>query len=121
MSFPILADEGLNGNIVRLLRASGFSVKWVLEDNSGISDNEVMLLAKSEHRILITEDKDFGEWIFAHRETGLTIILLRYTKRDIDVVVQQLLTALDRLRIPDFFDRSFFVVINRSRIRIRAI
>jgi predicted nuclease of predicted toxin-antitoxin system len=43
------------------LRAAGFQVEWILEDHSGISDEEVIHIAKSNNQILLTEDKDFGE------------------------------------------------------------
>ena len=38
----ILADEGLNGQIVRSLREQGFTVDWVLEDQPGMSDAEII-------------------------------------------------------------------------------
>ncbi|MEM1217448.1 MAG: DUF5615 family PIN-like protein [Bacteroidota bacterium] len=56
----ILADEGLNGKIVFFLREQGFELNWLAETSAGISDSEVLELAKKEQRILITEDKDFG-------------------------------------------------------------
>lgn len=73
MKLTILADEGLNGNIVRELREKGFNVDWVLEVERGMSDEQVIALAKKQEQILITEDKDFGEWVFAHQIEELTI------------------------------------------------
>lgn len=31
-----------------------------------------------ENRILITEDSDFGEWVFAHRENMKGILFIRF-------------------------------------------
>lgn len=59
MRLLILADEGLNGNIIRELRKTGFNVDWILEIEPGISDEQVIELAKKQRRVLITEDKDF--------------------------------------------------------------
>ena len=42
----ILADEGLNGKIVFFLREQGFELNWIAETSSGISDFEVLELAK---------------------------------------------------------------------------
>lgn len=42
MDIRVLADEGLNGNIVRELRKHGFEVEWVLEIDPGISDLQVI-------------------------------------------------------------------------------
>jgi hypothetical protein len=35
-------------------------------------------LAVTENRLLITEDKDFGEWVFAHQHAMTGILLTRY-------------------------------------------
>lgn len=48
MILLILADESLNGNIVRELRENGFNVDWVLEIEPGISDEQVIKLAKNQ-------------------------------------------------------------------------
>ncbi|MCO6486762.1 MAG: DUF5615 family PIN-like protein [Phaeodactylibacter sp.] len=67
MSLSVLADEGLNGNIVRQIRKIGLSVEWILELEPGMDDDKIIELAKSQKNILITEDKDFGESVFAHQ------------------------------------------------------
>jgi hypothetical protein len=41
----ILADEGFNEKFVNQLRTSGFSVDWILEQYSGISDDKVIEIA----------------------------------------------------------------------------
>ena len=74
----IIADESLNGNIVRELRELEFEVDWILESKAGIADSEVIEYAKENNGLLITEDKDFGEWVFSHKIDGLTIVFLRY-------------------------------------------
>lgn len=62
----ILGDEGLNGNLVRSLREDGYQVFWIRESNAGMKDEDVIALAREKSQVLITDDKDFGEWIFAH-------------------------------------------------------
>ena len=74
----IITDESLNGNIVRELRELEFEVDWILESKAGIADSEVIEYAKENNGLLITEDKDFGEWVFSHKIDGLTIVFLRY-------------------------------------------
>jgi predicted nuclease of predicted toxin-antitoxin system len=41
-------------------------------------DIEVLRVAVEDDRILITEDKDFGEWIFAHRERMKGVLFIRF-------------------------------------------
>jgi predicted nuclease of predicted toxin-antitoxin system len=59
----ILADEGVSGYLVRELRKD-FEIEWILEGDSALTDREIMKISKSNSKILITEDKDFGEWYF---------------------------------------------------------
>lgn len=114
MTVLILADEGLNGNIVRELRQEGFKVDWVLEVEPGIDDNQVIELAKQQQQILITEDKDFGEWIFAHQIEGLTIIFLRYEKEDYPIVLEYLLDLLKGMSDTLPTKNHEFITINKN-------
>jgi hypothetical protein len=50
-----------------------------------------LLRSPSNKQILLTEDKDFGEWVFAHKVSGLTIILLRYSKEESDGMIETLI------------------------------
>jgi predicted nuclease of predicted toxin-antitoxin system len=58
-----LADECCDAGIVASLRASGHDVSYVPEQQAGVSDDEVLQTAFLESRILLTEDKDFGELV----------------------------------------------------------
>jgi predicted nuclease of predicted toxin-antitoxin system len=60
----LIADEGLDKPIVDVLRNAGFDVLYVLETNQGANDELILAIANSEHRILLTQDKDFGELVF---------------------------------------------------------
>jgi predicted nuclease of predicted toxin-antitoxin system len=70
----ILADEGLNGKLVRDLRKEGLRVEWIKESNIGMRNEDIIALVRQNKQVLITEDKDFGEWVFAHQLSGLTIM-----------------------------------------------
>ena len=49
------------------LAAQGHDVLSALERNPRATDEELMALAMEERRILVTEDKDFGELVFVRR------------------------------------------------------
>lgn len=117
----ILADEGLNGNIVNQLRGWGHEVQWILEDCPGISDEEVIGIAKDGKQLLITEDKDFGEWVFAHRVSGLTVVLLRYEKQDFEIVLNSLRIQLELLSAHILENDHSFITINKNKTRKRTI
>lgn len=71
-----LADEGVDKPIVDLLRISGFDVHYILETNHG-ADDLVLEIANLEARILLTQDKDFGELIYRLQRTHFGIVLIR--------------------------------------------
>ena len=74
----ILADENIHSYIIKTLRTEGFDVISVTELNKGIKDEEVIQWALKNDYLLLTEDKDFGEWVFAHHIQNLSVLFLRY-------------------------------------------
>jgi predicted nuclease of predicted toxin-antitoxin system len=47
--------------VVKALRAAGHDVVAVIEDDRGAPDREIFARSQREHRVLLTEDKDFGQ------------------------------------------------------------
>jgi len=72
-----LADEGVDISIVRKLRALGFDIFYVIEEIRSLADDELLQIAYSENRILITRDKDFGELVYRLNKLHTGIILIR--------------------------------------------
>jgi predicted nuclease of predicted toxin-antitoxin system len=73
-----LADECCDFAVVRSLRAHGHDVLAVSEFQHSSIDREVIDLALTENRILLTEDKDFGRLVFAGRVGSPGVILIRF-------------------------------------------
>jgi hypothetical protein len=73
-----LAEESCDTAITRALRAAGHDVLVVSELRPGMSDAEVLAMADSQARVLITEDKDFGQLVRAAGRQRGGVILLRY-------------------------------------------
>jgi predicted nuclease of predicted toxin-antitoxin system len=59
----LLADEGVEQQVVLGLRQAGFDVAWVLEIGHRLTDEELLALAQAEQRVLLTGDVDFGEGV----------------------------------------------------------
>src|SRR5947199_4242619 len=72
-----LADESCDFAAVRALRAEGFDVLSVAEASPGADDDRVIDLALLQHRILLTEDKDFGQLVFAAGRSTSGVGLIR--------------------------------------------
>jgi predicted nuclease of predicted toxin-antitoxin system len=73
-----LADESCDFAVVRALREALHDVTTVAELSPAAQDNAVLHLARSEGRILLTEDKDFGLLAFAGGQQTAGVILIRF-------------------------------------------
>lgn len=74
----LLADESCDFSVVRALREAGYDVQAVVETLRGATDEAVLTTASSEQRVLLTQDKDFGELVFALGTPSSGVVLLRY-------------------------------------------
>ena len=60
MQSKLLADENMPWPLVRFLRSMRLDVVWIPETSyRGISDKEVVNLANSNKRVIVTRDNDF--------------------------------------------------------------
>ena len=71
----LLADENVSRLIVERLRVAGFYVKSIGATTAGASDNVVLAIATGEGRILMTEDRDFGEMVVRHGREFRVVLL----------------------------------------------
>lgn len=110
-----LADESCDFAVVTSLRASGHDVSAITETSPGAEDEAVLALARSESRVLLTEDKDFGLLAYAggHRTAG--VILIRFSG-DVRSSLGQAVVNV----VTEFGDRlsKAFVVIEPGRARL---
>jgi len=90
----ILADENISQFIIQHLREKGFSVLSVYEDFGGLSDKAIIEKSQSTGDIILTEDKDFGEWSFAHKHPDMSVILLRYSFEEIYEITNALVQII---------------------------
>lgn len=114
----ILANENLPGSAIAALRAAGHDVLWAKESLRGEPDDVVLTRAQSEGRLVVTQDKDFGELAFRF---GLParcgVILLRLTGDDPDADIARMLAVIgERL---DWTGQ--FAVATDDRIRVRPL
>ena len=74
----LVADESCDFSIVIGVRSAGHDVVSITETMSGVDDEKVIELARSERRLLLTEDKDFGQLVFAATKENSGVIPIRY-------------------------------------------
>jgi predicted nuclease of predicted toxin-antitoxin system len=63
------------------------------------SDDTVLNLACDEGRILLTEDKDFGELVYAAGQKSCGVILIRFPANARGSVAQAIVDAVDLLGV----------------------
>jgi len=72
-----MVDESTGMAVVNYLRSLGYDVLAVAETISQAADSDVLARASSEGRILVTNDKDFGELAFRVGQVHQGVLLLR--------------------------------------------
>lgn len=72
----LLLDTCVWGGAVKDLRSGGHDVVWSGDWSEDPGDEEILARAHSEHRVLVTLDKDFGELAIVHRIPHSGIIRL---------------------------------------------
>ena len=99
----------------KLLTALGHDVVSALDTDPRASDETLLALALQDQRVLITEDKDFGELVFVRRLSHACII------RFVDMRVEEVSAMRELLeRHPDAMRERTLIVVTRGRIRVRA-
>ena len=73
-----LADESRDFAVVRALRSASHDVVAIAEVSPRIGDREVLKRARDEKRVLLTEDTDFGELVYADGFGSSGVILFRF-------------------------------------------
>lgn len=102
-------------SLVDFLVAEGHDVASALAIDPSASDERLLALAFQDDRVLITEDKDFGELVFVQgRPHGP---LVRVVELSVDEQVRAIGELLDQ-RLGELTG-SVIVTITRGRIRIR--
>ncbi len=72
-----LVDECLGLLFVTKLRDLGHDVEWVRDTSQGIPDEMVLDRSVRDNRVLLTEDFDYGDLIFARGHKAIGVVILQ--------------------------------------------
>ena len=113
-----LADECCDAALVDALHDDGHDVIYAVVSQRGATDAEVLARAFSEDRILLSEDKDFGELVYRLRQPARGIVLLRFDIADRALKIPRLRYLLEEEaeKLP-----GAFVVLEVDRVRVRPL
>ena len=114
----LLADESCDFTVVVGVRNAGHDVVSIAERMPGVEDEKVIELVASERRLLLTEDKDFGQLVFAATKNNSGVILIRYPASARSTLTDAVVTLLAE-RADALYSR--FVVIEPGCIRVTQL
>ncbi len=91
---------------------------YVFESKRGATDEDVLALAFDQRRILLTEDKDFGELVYRLKKPAHGIILIRIGVKNRSLKWPRMKKLLD-----SYAERCTgrFVVIDENKFRFRPL
>jgi predicted nuclease of predicted toxin-antitoxin system len=113
-----LVDECVDAALVTQLREAGHDAAYMSDVAPRATDTEVMRHAQSEGRLLLTEDKDFGDLVFRQARSVPGIVLLRIDSARRALKGTRLQAAIDRFG-ETLFGR--YTVIEDARFRSRPL
>ncbi|NVN86437.1 MAG: DUF5615 family PIN-like protein [Rhodopseudomonas sp.] len=113
-----LGDECVSASLVMALRADGHDVLYIAEMAAGLSDAEVIGLALHERRLLLTEDKDFGDLVVRQGRSVPGVVLIRIDSAKPSLKATRLAAAIAHFG-EGLFGR--YLVIEEGRLRARLL
>ena len=114
----ILADENIYGGIVSWLRDNRHDVVYAAESMRGSGDRAIAARCETEHLVLLTEDKGFGDLAVRGGFRPAGIILLRLDNESSDERLARL------IRLWPFIEANItghLVTLSRQHLRVRSL
>ena len=113
-----IADENIPNALIKATRRKGYSIKDLKEENLlGIKDQELITLAKSDKRVIITFDKEFTNIFEFPIKEHYGVLVLRYKNKHSKNVTEQFLYLLNS-PIKKKFEKSLCEVFD-NYVKIR--
>lgn len=110
-----MTDESCAGPVIRARRDAGHDVIVIAESAKGASDEAVIERAFNERRVLITEDRDFGELVYARGRSSAGVVFVKFPGRARRLKPAAVVEAVAKLgaRL-----RDGFAVVEPGRVRL---
>ncbi len=111
-----LLDQSTDGHLAIYLRKLGHDVTRIAADYpAGLLDPKILSIARAEGRVLITDDRDFGEWVFRFKLSHAGVIFLRLgTYAPLELKIERINYVL--AHYADQLDQ--FLVVKKGNVRV---
>lgn len=113
-----LLDESDEYRIADFLQAEGHDITAIAHDYPhALPDAEVLAIAAAEQRVLITNDRDFGNLIVRQKRPHAGVI---YFRLGLSATAEEKIVHLRRLLISHWDQLDQFLVVTPRGIRVRS-
>jgi len=109
-----LADVNVEKTIIDFLRQLGYLIQSVVEINTSMLDEDILNYAQRNNFILITNDKDFGGFIFRQKKMTKEIILFQFENQK---AIEKITTIQFVLEHHQDKITNHFVVLSPNKVR----
>ncbi|MBL8850812.1 MAG: DUF5615 family PIN-like protein [Planctomycetaceae bacterium] len=114
--FALLTDENLDPDVVQWLSDAGFNVLDVIRAGlQGTADLEILRLAASEQRVVVTHDADFGRLAILQGEPVVGIVYVRPGHFDPQYTIDSLTSLMG---VDPELSPPFLLVVRRRGVQI---
>jgi predicted nuclease of predicted toxin-antitoxin system len=111
-----LLDEGLPYRLATFLHNLGHDVTAVGHEYPfALTDHAILAIARQEQRVVLTNDKDFGELIFRDQLPHAGVVLFRLGY----VPIAERTALMQRVLTEHATVLDQFIVVTRTAIRVR--
>lgn len=116
INIKFLVDVNIGRSVEEWLLENGYDMKAVRDINPRMLDRDILKIAVSEHRMVITMDRDFGELVYNSGMSHSGVLLLRLE----DATANEKVEILEKILVL-YWDKLLnnFCVFQHGKIRIR--
>jgi predicted nuclease of predicted toxin-antitoxin system len=115
------ADVNLEESVVKTIRSYDHDIKRISDIDCFMNDEEIVKLGIREKRIIVTEDKDFGEIIFKNKISCFGIILIRVNAKTLNSLEKRIEVLSELLEFQNDEIIDNFIVITETKFRINEL
>lgn len=117
-ALKFLIEVGVSIKVEKYLYEQGYDTKAVRDIDPRMPDTDIIRLAASESRMIITMDKDFGELVYHSEMKHCGVLLLRLENatgmEKLQIVAEILTNYSDKIK-------DCFCVFQNNKFRIKKI
>jgi predicted nuclease of predicted toxin-antitoxin system len=112
-----LFDQSADFRLIPHLRERGHDVAVISRNYPpGLADEDILTIARQEHRVLVVADRDFGELIFHQGLAHAGVIFFRLPGANLQTKIDHLNTVLQEHA--EALERGEFLVVTPGQIRM---